>query len=66
MNATGIEPITVVVNGKAVAKGRPRITKRGFAYTPAARASMRRTPDWLQDSRCRIGRHCKDQSGSNS
>ena len=29
-------PITIVVNGEAVAKGRPRITKRGFAYTPAA------------------------------
>jgi Holliday junction resolvase RusA-like endonuclease len=29
-------PITIVVNGEAVAKGRPRMTKRGFAYTPAA------------------------------
>jgi Holliday junction resolvase RusA-like endonuclease len=31
-----IEPVTVIVNGEAVAKGRPRMTKRGFAYTPAA------------------------------
>ena len=29
-------PITVTVNGEAVAKARPRMTKRGFAYTPAA------------------------------
>ncbi len=29
-------PITVIVSGEAVAKGRPRMTKRGFAYTPAA------------------------------
>jgi Holliday junction resolvase RusA-like endonuclease len=33
-DATG--PVTVIVNGEAVAKGRPRITRRGFAYTPAA------------------------------
>jgi Holliday junction resolvase RusA-like endonuclease len=36
MNATGVGPVTVIVNGEAVAKGRPRMTKRGFAYTPAA------------------------------
>jgi Endodeoxyribonuclease RusA len=30
------DPITVVVSGEPVAKGRPRMTKRGFAYTPAA------------------------------
>jgi Holliday junction resolvase RusA-like endonuclease len=29
-------PITVIVSGEAVAKGRPRMTRRGFAYTPAA------------------------------
>jgi len=29
------EPITVVVNGEVVAKGRPRMTRAGFAYTPA-------------------------------
>jgi Holliday junction resolvase RusA-like endonuclease len=30
------DPITVIVSGEPVAKGRPRMTKRGFAYTPAA------------------------------
>jgi Holliday junction resolvase RusA-like endonuclease len=29
-------PITVIVSGEVIAKGRPRMTKRGFAYTPAA------------------------------
>jgi Holliday junction resolvase RusA-like endonuclease len=29
-------PITVIIAGMAVAKGRPRMTRRGFAYTPAA------------------------------
>ena len=29
-------PITVIVSGGVVAKGRPRMTRRGFAYTPAA------------------------------
>jgi Holliday junction resolvase RusA-like endonuclease len=29
-------PVTVVVAGEPVAKGRPRMTKRGFAYTPAS------------------------------
>ncbi len=33
---TSTEPVTVIVSGEAVAKGRPRMTKRGFAYTPAA------------------------------
>jgi len=28
--------ITVVIGGEPVAKGRPRMTRRGFAYTPAA------------------------------
>jgi Holliday junction resolvase RusA-like endonuclease len=28
-------PITVVICGPAVAKGRPRFTREGFAYTPA-------------------------------
>jgi Holliday junction resolvase RusA-like endonuclease len=28
-------PITVVIRGPAVAKGRPRFTRKGFAYTPA-------------------------------
>jgi Holliday junction resolvase RusA-like endonuclease len=27
-------PITVIVGGVAVAKGRPRVTRRGVAYTP--------------------------------
>jgi Holliday junction resolvase RusA-like endonuclease len=29
-------PVTVIIDGPAVAKGRPRMTRRGFAYTPAA------------------------------
>jgi Holliday junction resolvase RusA-like endonuclease len=29
-------PITVIIRGPAVAKGRPRFTRKGFAYTPAA------------------------------
>jgi Holliday junction resolvase RusA-like endonuclease len=29
-------PITVIVSGAPVAKGRARMTRRGFAYTPAA------------------------------
>jgi hypothetical protein len=28
--------ITVTVNGAVIAKGRPRMTRRGFIYTPAA------------------------------
>jgi Holliday junction resolvase RusA-like endonuclease len=28
--------VTVVIAGPAVAKGRPRVTRRGFVYTPAA------------------------------
>jgi Holliday junction resolvase RusA-like endonuclease len=30
------EPITIIVQGAPVAKGRPRMTRRGFVYTPAA------------------------------
>jgi Holliday junction resolvase RusA-like endonuclease len=30
------DPITVIIQGEPVAKGRPRMTRRGFAYTPAA------------------------------
>jgi len=30
------EPVTVIIAGPAVAKGRPRMTRRGFVYTPAA------------------------------
>src|SRR5262249_24973111 len=29
------DPITVIVRGLAVAKGRPRFTRKGFAFTPA-------------------------------
>lgn len=29
-------PVTVTIRGTAVAKGRPRFTRKGFAYTPAA------------------------------
>jgi Holliday junction resolvase RusA-like endonuclease len=28
--------VTIVVDGTAVAKGRPRVTRRGFVYTPTA------------------------------
>jgi hypothetical protein len=28
--------VTITVNGAVVAKGRPRVTRRGFVYTPAA------------------------------
>jgi Holliday junction resolvase RusA-like endonuclease len=28
--------ITIIIGGEPVAKGRPRMTRRGFAYTPAA------------------------------
>src|SRR5262245_583691 len=28
--------VTIVIGGEPVAKGRPRMTRRGFAYTPAA------------------------------
>jgi Holliday junction resolvase RusA-like endonuclease len=30
------EPATIIIDGPAVAKGRPRMTRRGIAYTPAA------------------------------
>jgi Holliday junction resolvase RusA-like endonuclease len=30
------EPITIIIAGEPVAKGRPRMTQRGFVYTPAA------------------------------
>jgi Holliday junction resolvase RusA-like endonuclease len=30
------DPVTVIINGEPVAKGRPRMTRRGFVYTPAA------------------------------
>lgn len=29
------EPVTVTIDGTAVAKGRPRVTRRGFCYTPS-------------------------------
>ena len=29
-------PVTIVIDGTAVAKGRPRMTRRGFAYRPGA------------------------------
>jgi len=29
-------PVTVIIGGVAVAKGRPRVTRKGFVYTPAA------------------------------
>jgi Holliday junction resolvase RusA-like endonuclease len=29
------DPIIVIISGEPVAKGRPRMTRRGFAYTPA-------------------------------
>jgi Holliday junction resolvase RusA-like endonuclease len=30
------QAVTIVIGGPPTAKGRPRITRRGFAYTPAA------------------------------
>jgi Holliday junction resolvase RusA-like endonuclease len=30
------DPVTVIIDGQPVAKGRPRMTQRGFVYTPAA------------------------------
>jgi Holliday junction resolvase RusA-like endonuclease len=30
------DPVTVIIDGHPVAKGRPRMPRRGFAYTPAA------------------------------
>jgi Holliday junction resolvase RusA-like endonuclease len=30
------DAITITINGEVVAKGRPRMTRRGFVYTPAA------------------------------
>jgi Holliday junction resolvase RusA-like endonuclease len=30
------DAVTITVNGEVVAKGRPRMTRRGFIYTPAA------------------------------
>jgi Holliday junction resolvase RusA-like endonuclease len=29
-------PVTIIINGAPVAKGRPRMTRRGFVYTPSA------------------------------
>jgi Holliday junction resolvase RusA-like endonuclease len=29
-------PVTIIIDGHAVAKGLPRVTRRGFVYTPAA------------------------------
>jgi Holliday junction resolvase RusA-like endonuclease len=30
------DPVTVIISGDPVAKARPRMTRRGFVYTPAA------------------------------
>lgn len=35
-NSTQDQPVTVLIDGPATAKGRPRMTRAGFAYTPAA------------------------------
>jgi Holliday junction resolvase RusA-like endonuclease len=32
---TALDPVTVVIAGEPVAKARPRLTRRGIAYTPA-------------------------------
>jgi Endodeoxyribonuclease RusA len=29
-------PVTIIIGGEPTAKGRPRMTRRGIAYTPAA------------------------------
>jgi hypothetical protein len=39
------DPVTIVIGGDPVAKGRPRITRKGFAYTPAA--TRLRGPFWI-------------------
>jgi Holliday junction resolvase RusA-like endonuclease len=31
-----MSPVTIIIGGPAVAKGRPRITRKGICYTPAA------------------------------
>jgi len=33
---TQLDIVTIIIGGAAVAKGRPRVTRRGFVYTPAA------------------------------
>jgi Holliday junction resolvase RusA-like endonuclease len=33
---TMTDTVTIVIGGEPVAKGRPRVTRKGFAYTPAA------------------------------
>jgi Holliday junction resolvase RusA-like endonuclease len=36
VNALLTQPVTITVVGNPVAKGRPRFTRKGFGYTPAA------------------------------
>jgi hypothetical protein len=75
-------PITFVVNGAAVAKGRPRMTRKGFAYTPAATRkyeaharlaaglAMADQPPLqgpeVAESACSTGRHWKTRCAKNS
>jgi Holliday junction resolvase RusA-like endonuclease len=34
--AAAAQPVTITIGGDPVAKGRPRLSRKGFAYTPAA------------------------------
>jgi Holliday junction resolvase RusA-like endonuclease len=36
MKVLGVDPVLVVIGGEPVAKGRPRMTRKGFVYTPTA------------------------------
>jgi Holliday junction resolvase RusA-like endonuclease len=36
IDPTGSAAVTIVIGGPPTAKGRPRMTRRGFVYTPAA------------------------------
>jgi len=55
--------ITIVIGGPPTAKGRPRMTRRGFAYTPAAtrkyEAHGRLAAQLAMDGRPPIGAPCR-------
>jgi Holliday junction resolvase RusA-like endonuclease len=36
LEAPDFQPVTIVIGGDPIAKGRPRMTRRGIAYTPSA------------------------------
>jgi hypothetical protein len=49
-----VQPVTITVGGDPVASGRPRITRKGFAYTPAATRKYE-----AQGAACRPGRNAR-------